>query len=299
MALITRPFETLSAYEAFFAHEEMPVLRHTVKELDAMREQEDHVNGRAVAALVLSDPMMTLRVLIHLEQNRRASQNHDITTVGRAIMMMGISPFLRRFADLPTIEAQLHDHPKALIGVLRVISRARRAAKYARDWAIVRHDLDVDEITVAALLHEVAEIVCWCFAPTLTDEVYAMQRADHSLRSVAAQRRVFNVSAQDLQSCLVRQWHLPELLVSMMDTHQINNPRVATVKLAGNLARHTAQGWDNAAIPDDLAAIEALLHVGRETLLHRLAVPHEDADRLLNAGGQAAGALPPEQSPQA
>ena len=25
------------------------------------------------------------------------------------------------------------------------------AARYARDWAIVRHDLDVDEVTVAAL----------------------------------------------------------------------------------------------------------------------------------------------------
>ena len=136
--------------------------------------------------------------------------------------------------------------------------------------AMASHDLDVDEITVAALLHEAAEIICWCFAPTLTEAVYDMQRTDRNLRSVAAQRQVFKVSAHDLQLSLVRQWHLPELLVSMMDSHQINNPRVATVKLANNLARHTAQGWDNAAIPDDLAETAKLLGISEESLLDRL-----------------------------
>lgn len=293
MALITTPFETLEAYVAFFGNEPLPVLRHTVKELQAMRDQEESINGRTVASLVLSDPMMTLKVLIHMEAHRKARQNHDITTIERAIMMMGISPFLRDFADLPTIEGQISDHPKALVGVLKVIGRARRAARYARDWAILRHDLDVDEITVAALLSEVTEILCWTFAPDLTMQVYETQRRDRELRSSAAQRAAFNFSAKDFQLALVHLWHLPELLISMMDERQIQNPRVRTVQLATNLARHTSQGWDNPAIPDDLAAIEALLHIGRESLLHRLSVPHEAADRLLQAGGRADGALPP------
>ena len=37
-------------------------------------------------------------MLIHIETHRRARQNHDITTIERAIMMMGISPFLREFS---------------------------------------------------------------------------------------------------------------------------------------------------------------------------------------------------------
>ncbi|MDD2991346.1 MAG: HDOD domain-containing protein [Zoogloea sp.] len=293
MALINQAFDTLDAYLAFFGNEPIPVLKHTVKELQAMREQEESINGRTVAALVLSDPMMTLRVLIHIEANRRARQNHDITTIERAIMMMGISPFLREFADLPTVENHIATHPKALVGVLKVIGRARRAARYARDWAILRHDLDVDEITVAALLSEVTDILCWSFAPDLTLQVYETQRLDRNLRSGAAQRAVFNFSARELQLALVRQWHLPELLISMMDERQIQNPRVRTVQLATSLARHTAQGWDNAAIPDDLAAIEALLHIGRESLLHRLSVPHEAMEPLLQAGGRPEGALPP------
>ena len=292
MALITHAFDSLDSYTSFFSHESIPVLKHTVKELQAMREQEDSINGRTVAALVLSDPMMTLKVLMHIEAHRRARQNHDITTIERAVMMMGISPFLREFSELPTIEGQIAAHPRALVGVLKVISRARRAARYARDWAIVRHDLDVDEVTVAALLSEVTDILCWCFAPTLTQQVYEMQRVDRSLRSTTAQRSVFNFSAKELQLALVHHWHLPELLISMMDERQLGNPRVSTVQLATSLARHTAQGWDNPAIPDDLSAIEKLLHVSRENLLHRLNVPHDAASLLLAAGGNPDGALP-------
>lgn len=292
MALIPQPFDTIDSYIAFFSQEPLPVLKHTVKELQAMLEQEDSINGRTVAALVLSDPLMTLKVLIHIEANRRARQNHDITTIERAIMMMGISPFLRDFADQPTIEGQIAQHPKALVGVLRVISRARRAARYARDWAIVRHDLDVDEVTVAALLSEVTEILCWCFAPTLTQQVYELQRVDRGLRSAVAQRSVFNFSAKELQLALVRHWQLPDLLVSMMDERYIDNARVRTVQLANSLARHTAQGWDNPAIPDDLSAIEKLIHISRENLLARLQVPHESIENLLAAGGDPDRALP-------
>ncbi|MBS0346111.1 MAG: HDOD domain-containing protein [Proteobacteria bacterium] len=293
MALINVPFETLDSYIAFFSQEPLPVLKHTVKELQSMREREDHINGRTVAALVLGDPMMTLRVLVHIEENRRARQNHDITTIERAVMMMGISPFLKEFSDLPTIEGQIAPYPKALVGVLKVISRARRAARYARDWAIVRHDLDVDEITVAALLSEVTEILCWCFAPKLTYQVYEMQHIDRSLRSSSAQKSIFNFSARELQLALVHHWRLPELLVSMLDERQIENPRVRTVQLANSLSRHTALGWDDPAIPDDLSAITELLHINRETLLNRLSVPHEAVETLLSAGGDPLGAMPP------
>ena len=47
------------------------------------------------------------------------------------------------------------------------------------------------------------------------------------------------------------------------------------------LARHLAHGWEDPALPDDLAALEALLHLGREPLLHRLGVPEDVRARFL------------------
>jgi hypothetical protein len=101
---------------------------------------------------------------------------------------------------------------------------------------------------------------------------------------------IFNFSAKELQLALVRHWRLPDLLVSMMDEKHIDNARVRTVQLAASLSRHTAQGWNNPAIPDDLSAIESLLHIGREHLLNRVSAPHEAIEPLLAAGGRAEGA---------
>lgn len=281
MILLTQPLASVDAYVDFFTSQPLPVLKRTVRELDALRADLETVNGKRIAAIVLGDPLMTMKLLTYLQAHRRQAQNRDITTIDRAIMMMGLEPFFRVFSNMPTLEDTLAAHPKALVGVLKVINRARKAAHYARDWAVVRHDLDVNEITVAALLVEASEIVCWTFAPTLTERVYALQHADRSLRSVVAQRAVFSATAQELQQALVRAWQLPELLVALMDPGQVDNPRVRNVLLATDFARHLAHGWDDAALPDDLATIEQLIRLNREQLLLRLGAPDEVLARFL------------------
>ena len=88
-------------------------------------------------------------------------------------------------------------------------------------------------------------------------------------------------SAAELQLALIRAWHLPELLVTLLDDSQQDNPRVRTIQLAADFARHLAHGWEDPALPDDLAALEALLHLSREPLLHRLGVPEDMRARFL------------------
>lgn len=282
MAMIETPLESADAYVGFLSHQVIPVLRHTVRELEALHDQQDSLNGKRIATVVLGDPLMTMKLLAYLQAHRGRSQNHDITTIDRAIMMMGIAPFFNTFADMPTLEDRLVAYPKALLGALQVIGRARRAAHFARDWAIMRHDLDVDEITVAALLREATEIMCWTFAPTLAQRVRNMQLADRQLRSAAAQRTVFGVTEREIQLSLVRAWQLPELLVSLLDEAHAENPRVRTVRLANRFARHLANGWDDPALPDDVTEIESLVHSGREALLKRLGTPAEEMHRFIS-----------------
>ncbi len=283
MALLDTPLESVDAYVEFICAQDLPVLRHTVRELEALRMQQDSVSGRRVASVVLADPLMTVRILTWLQAHRGRAQNHDITTIDRAIMMMGVTPFFETFSDLPTLEERLAGHPRALVGVLKVINRARKAAHYAREWAVIRHDLDVEEVTVAALLHEVTEIMCWTVAPALTQRVHDLQQADRSLRSTVAQQTVFGVTAREIQLALVRNWQLPDLLVWLMQEDQSDHPRVRNVRLAADFARHLARGWDDPALADDLAELEKLLHLGREQLLIRLGVPAEVMPRFLPA----------------
>jgi hypothetical protein len=213
---------------------------------------------------------MALRVLAYIEASRRKSQTADITTIDRAVMMIGITPFFARFDKLPQVEDGLKDQPQALIGLLRVITRARQASLFARDWAVQRHDLDVEEVTLAALLHDSAEILLWCFAPTLMLGIRALQTENRNLRSATAQKTVLGIQLTDLQLALAKAWRLPELLLSLMDDNHAELPRVRNVIHAVNLARHSANGWNDPAIPDDLANIAKLLGLPEDLLTERL-----------------------------
>ena len=62
------------------------------------------------------------------------------------------------------------------------------------------------------------------------------------------------------------------ILLTLMDHAKADSPRVKNVVLAVDLARHSGNGWDDAALPDDFKAIEELLHIGHDALLHKLGV---------------------------
>jgi HD-like signal output (HDOD) protein len=275
MAVLTHALPSVESYVGFFSRQPLPVLRRTVDALARLAGNIDDVTRRDIASTVQSDPLMTMRLLSHIETHREDTQNHDIVTVSSAIIMMGIMPFFGAFSNMPTVEDALASRPQALLGLLRVVGRACKAARYARDWAVIQHDLNVNEITIAALLYEAAEMTCWINAPDLIQRVFDMQRNNRELRSAATQREVFGITAQELQLALIRVWRLPKLLVRLFDASQTNNPRVRTITLAVDLVRHTAHGWDNKALPDDISKIHALLRIPPEALLQRIGAPEE------------------------
>lgn len=276
-----KPLPEVDAWLALFAGSELPVLRHSVNEIERLRDNAENTNGRVLAAVIQHDPLLTLRVLAYIEAHRRLRQTTDITTIDRAIMMIGITPFFRDFQDLPVVEDRLKAHPQALLGLLNTIKRARRAAHWAHTWAIMRRDMDVDEITLATLLHDVAELMMWLFAPQLAIRVRDTQRAEPTKRSAQIQQEIYGVPLYQLKLALTEAWRLPTLLAQLLDDRQAENPRVRNVKLAVDLARHSSSGWTDAALPDDFKAIRELLHVNQEALVRRLDVDNDTALALL------------------
>lgn len=249
---------------------EIPVLRRTVEELARLREHEERVVARDIARVLLHDPMFTLLVLRYLQAHRRAAQITDITTIEHALMMLGITPFFEHFGDLPAVESAFVAQPRAFEGLMRVVYRAHHAALYAHDWACLRHDRRADEVAIAALLHDIAEMLLWCFAPEMSLRIAALLRTDASLRSKAAQARVLGFTLIDLQGALLEEWRLAALLQSLMDDAHATHPRVINVALAVNLARHSAGGWANPALPDDYAAIQQFVKLPQPEILARI-----------------------------
>jgi len=281
--MLNQPLQDLEAWVIFFSNAEMPVLRQTARRLEEARLNIDSISGRDIANIVLQDPLMAVRILAYIQPLSGKHLRSDITNIANAVMMMGIEPFFNSLGQPLTIEAMLHDEPQAMLGVLQVVRRLQRASKYAHDWAFERHDTNIEEVTLAALLHGLAEILLWCFAPKLAIEIRNRQLADKTLRSAIAQEQVLGIRLFDLQLALCNAWHLPELLKILMDDANAHLPRVQNVTLAVNLARHSATSWEDAALPDDFKGIEELLHINRETLLNRLDVPEDLFAKFLGA----------------
>ena len=278
---ITRAPRDVAAWVRCFELAAVPILAETADRIEELRECQDDVDARILSNVIERDPLMTLKVLGHVAALRRGrgrggsdTDTETATeTATESLVMLGITPFFTAFGPQPTVEEILADEPEAFEGFMRVLTRAHRAANFAVSFAAHRMDHDAAVIHEAALLHDFAEMLLWVRAPSLALQIQRRQTLDSSLRSADVQRQLLNTELADLQQALMRSWRLPELLVRITDDQHAETVQVRNVLLAIRVARHSATGWDNAALPDDMVDIANLLNMGvlpTQRLLHEV-----------------------------
>jgi HD-like signal output (HDOD) protein len=258
---LVRALDDVAAWANHFRCAEIPVLRETVEALDALRANEERTDANSIGEMISGDPLMTLKVFAYASEHRGRSVVTAPETVIAALVMMGIPPFFRAFAAPTSVEDRLGASPEALAGLQRVLRRAHRGARFALALAVHRTDPHAATVHAAALLHEFAEMLLWCHAPRLALQIRALQDADPTLRSSAAQRSVLGIELDALQQALVAAWRLPSLLAESGQQLHAGQTGARAVALASRLARHTAGGWENAAVPDDVAEVAAFLNL--------------------------------------
>lgn len=253
--------KSLSDWVYKLTQSELPVLKHTVRDLALLRKDENNLTAHSIANVIRHDPIMTVKLLRYLQSHKRKAQTTELVQVEQALLMLGTEQFFNNVMPQLLIEDQLKAHVVALPPLLRMLHRSHRASEYAYDWAVYLQDLRFEEVRVAALLHDIAEILMWCFSPEAMLKIRDIQLNDKTLRSRDVQKQVLGFTLTELQKELAMQWGLPELLITLMDDGSAKSPRVRNVTVAVNLARHSANGWDDAALPDDYKALGELLHI--------------------------------------
>lgn len=263
--MLTAPLPTLEAWTAHFAAAPIPVLPRTADAMDWLRGREDDLDAHSIAEFLAGDPLMTLKLLSHVATLRRPAFGDDdevvAETLTAALVYLGVPPFFRAFDTLLTTEELLSGRPEALAGLHDVLSRAARAAVFSLGFAVHRMDTDAPALYHAALLNDFAEMLLWCHAPDLALEIRARQRRDPTLRSAQVQMDVLHIRLPELEQALMRTWRLPQMWRRLTDERATTDLQARNVTLAIRLARHTQHGWDNAALPDDIADIAALLNL--------------------------------------
>jgi HD-like signal output (HDOD) protein len=265
--------QDVAAWVKFLKTADIPVLKQTAREINRLKEDEENVSARDIAMVVLSDPMMVFKVLTYAQTHKSRNQLQDLAQVEQALLMMGTATFFNHIPPQPVVEDLLSSHMARLMDLLKLIVRAHRASRYAAEFAAHLMDLHAEEVRVAALLHDLTEMLMWCFASEKMSEIAKLQAADVTLRSKVAQEQVFGFKLIDLQKHLIEAFQLPPLLAQLMEDASSESQRVKNVRIAVNLARHSANGWDNAALPDDYRDVAALLRVDVDRALHIIGVP--------------------------
>jgi HD-like signal output (HDOD) protein len=266
-AMQAQETRSLEDWVAFLSRAEIPVLKQTARDLAALHEDSENLGARNVAAIIARDPMMTAKLLRYLQQHKHRKQEHEVVQVEQALLMLGVEAFFSKIPPQPLVDEVLRGQMEALVQLLHVVHRSHRASSYAFDWAVRLRDLHFEEVRVAALLHDLAEMLMWCFAPAEMLKIHAMQQQNRTLRSHVAQEEVLGFALEDLQLALAHAWSLPKLLLTLMDDECAQQPRVRNVVLAVNLARHSTNGWDDAALPDDYKGIGELLGMKPEDVM--------------------------------
>lgn len=253
--------KNMADWLALFGQADIPVLRHTARELQRLHDDESLCDARSIANVITDDPLMTVKLLRYMQTHKRQVQQHELVDVKQMLLMMGLETFFREVPATPIAEDMLRGHLDALVQLLQTVRRAQRSSSFAFDWSLRLHDMHAEEVLVSTLLSHVSEMLMWCFNPEQMLEIQKRQQADRTLRSADVQKQVLGFAGVELQRQLVREWQMPELLQNLVDPAQANTQRVRNVTLAADLARHSAKDWDNAALPDDYREIASLLRM--------------------------------------
>ena len=229
----------------------VPVLRATATALTRMAAEQEGVSANAVSTTILRDPLMTLRVLRFLQSHRTRSQTADITTIAHALMMLGLTRFFREFAELSVLPEPPSASATPVLRAYELMSQARLAAWIARDWAVQRHDIDPDEVMVAALVYDIDILLMTLYRGATELETDAHEHAQQRER-------------------LLQQLGVPGAIRELTERAQSHDPRLLNVRLACRLAMHCSKGWQQAAIDEDLADAHRLLRISVAELWERV-----------------------------
>ena len=120
--------KSMADWLAAFGQADVPVMRHTARELERLRNDQRLLNASSVANVLTDDPLMTVKLLRYMQLHKHRNQKYELVDVKQMLLMMGLDTFFREVPAAPIVEDVLHGHLDALVHLLQTVRRAQRSA---------------------------------------------------------------------------------------------------------------------------------------------------------------------------
>lgn len=285
--------DSLSFWQKQLAEQQMPVLAQTANAI-VKRTSDDSSSAAELARLILQDVSMTTRVLRLANSIYYNPGNGKITTISRAIVLLGFDAVRNICLSISMIDTFLRGPNRAL--AMAEMAQCFHAAVQAKSLAEMTRQQDPEEVFIATLLYHLGALAFWCFASGIdadvTGKVQAAIDAAHSPE--AAEQDVLGFRLQELTSGLNQTWALSPLLQSALDPRLPPTPRTRTITIGHDIARIMKASSDPKAMDAMLAEIERTLRIAPADARARITANARTASETITLMGspEAARLIP-------
>ena len=268
--------DSMQAWLDKLAEQPLPVLAATRDELDQLIAQQQ-LSVVLYAQPVLRDPALAGRLLGIANQARIGNGRHALTTMANVVSHFGQAALqtqlqqCRKLDDLDLPERRRE-------GFLRYVAQACHASHQAVDWARFRGANEPDEVQLAALLQNLAELALWCYGDDTMAQIEQRVQVKKEAYEKAAQE-VLGCSMRALSAALAERWQLSELTQDALRVTGSGFTLAHGVALASRLARISAGSWyDREAMHclDEITRYQGRAIAEVETRVHQCALELTD-----------------------
>jgi len=230
----------LAHWHAFLSKKSLPILTRTKKDVQALIDQT-HLSITQYTTPIFYDACFSALIFQHVNGARQASNKNPLTTLGNALSHMGQMSF-QNFLNKSLLLETLKLSDKNYQGFIRVMGQSCHASLQSREWALQRSVAETEEIQLAALLQNVAELMLWCYAddamPKIEEQCYINKKTYEQ-----ATNEILGCGMRELGARLSETWNLPEMATNGLVTRQDDFTLATGVSLASDLARIVTRTW--------------------------------------------------------
>lgn len=186
-------------------HGGLPSLGHTLARLTSLLENEDD-GVQALVDVILSDVSLTQRLLRLANTVPFRSGPQAVTTVTRAVMLLGFDHVRTAALNLVLLEGLLGREKERLRAEFH---QSLLAGSLARE---LLPGAEGEEAGIAAMFRSVGRLLTAVFAPPQYAAVRELMQRER-LSEPAAARRILSCSFDDLSERALQDWQVPDRLL--------------------------------------------------------------------------------------
>lgn len=258
-ALANEIFKGPAPWVKFLSEHQLGVLAGTVKQLNHITlDDKSHVGQLANA--ILKDPNLTSRILRISNSAMYKGQGSQITTISRAIVVLGFQTIRDMALSLKLMDNLLGRNPDQQI--MEAVALSYHSAMQAKNLVFNCKPVEQEEVFVASLLSHVGETAFLSSGHCQVSDY--MERIDAGMAKEKAADIVLGCTFDRLTMALSRAWSLGDMVSEAIEKGiRSGNPLVQAVRLGDMISRASLIGWESEEF--DLVLRNVAKYTGKST----------------------------------